>query len=79
MCNLNLHIILFKEKKRKIEAPVPTRVGKKRRAKGPDAANKLPAGLCPSCLHVALVSYRVYHLYLCMYVCMYAFIRTYLP
>jgi 26S proteasome regulatory subunit T2 len=43
MCNLNLHIILFKEKKRKIEAPVPTRVGKKRRAKGPDAANKLPA------------------------------------
>lgn len=43
MCNLSLHIILFKEKKRKIEAPVPTRVGKKRRAKGPDAANKLPA------------------------------------
>jgi len=31
------------EKKKKYEPPVPTRVGKKRkRAKGPDAANKLP-------------------------------------
>jgi 26S proteasome regulatory subunit T2 len=34
-----------KEKeKKKYEAPVPTRVGKKKkRARGPDAANKLPA------------------------------------
>jgi len=32
-----------KEKKRKYEPPIPTRVGKKRKkAKGPDAANKLP-------------------------------------
>jgi 26S proteasome regulatory subunit T2 len=32
-----------KEKRRKYEPPVPTRVGKKkRRAKGPDTANKMP-------------------------------------
>ena len=33
-----------KEKKKKYEPPVPTRVGKKKRkAKGPDSANKLPS------------------------------------
>lgn len=31
-----------KDKKKKHEPPIPTRVGKKRRTKGPDAANKLP-------------------------------------
>ncbi|XP_033104756.1 26S proteasome regulatory subunit 4 [Anneissia japonica] len=31
-----------KDKKKKYEPPVPTRVGKKRKVKGPDAANKLP-------------------------------------
>ncbi len=32
------------KEKKKYEAPVPTRVGKKKkRSKGPDAANKLPA------------------------------------
>ena len=41
------HVLILhvKGEKRKTEAPVPTRVGKKRRAKGPDAANKLPAGM----------------------------------
>lgn len=34
-----------KDKKKKYEPPVPTRVGKKKRKmKGPDAANKLPLG-----------------------------------
>ena len=34
-----------KDKKKKYEPPVPTRVGKKKkRSKGPDSANKLPAG-----------------------------------
>ena len=34
-----------KDKKKKYEPPVPTRVGKKKkRMKGPDAANKLPQG-----------------------------------
>lgn len=34
-----------KDKKKKYEPPVPTRVGKKKkRMKGPDAANKLPLG-----------------------------------
>jgi len=31
-----------KDKKRKYEPPVPTRVGKKKKMKGPDTANKLP-------------------------------------
>ena len=35
----------FQDKKRKYEPPVPTRVGKKKKKiKGPDAANKLPQG-----------------------------------
>lgn len=34
-----------KDKKKKYEPPIPTRVGKKKRkAKGPDAATKLPQG-----------------------------------
>jgi 26S proteasome regulatory subunit T2 len=34
-----------KDKKKKYEPPIPTRVGKKRRrTKGPDAAMKLPQG-----------------------------------
>ena len=37
---------LFQDKKRKYEPPVPTRVGKKKKKiKGPDAANKLPQGM----------------------------------
>lgn len=35
-----------KEKKRKYEPPVPTRVGKRKKMKGPDTANKLP-GVTP--------------------------------
>lgn len=31
-----------KEKKKKYEGPVATRVGKKKKKKGPDAAHKLP-------------------------------------
>jgi 26S proteasome regulatory subunit T2 len=30
--------------KKKYEPPIPTRVGKKKRTKGPDAAMKLPQG-----------------------------------
>ena len=30
------------KEKKKYEAPIPTRVGKKKRVKGPDMANKLP-------------------------------------
>ena len=33
-----------KEKKKKYEPPVPTRVGKKRK-RGPDSAHKLPQGM----------------------------------
>ncbi|NWY32773.1 PRS4 protein, partial [Pheucticus melanocephalus] len=41
-----------KDKKKKYEPPVPTRVGKKKKkTKGPDAASKLPPGWC----HVKLV------------------------
>ena len=37
--------IFFQEKKRKYEPPVPTSVGKKKKkVKGPEAANKLPLG-----------------------------------
>lgn len=37
---------LFKDKKKKYEPPIPTRVGKKqKKTKGPDAANKLPQGI----------------------------------
>ena len=31
-------------KKRKFEPPIPTRVGKKKKIRGPEAANKLPQG-----------------------------------
>lgn len=38
-------LIFLKEKKRKYEAPIPTRIGKrKKKGKGPDAATKLPTG-----------------------------------
>ena len=38
-------IFAFQDKKRKYEPPVPTRVGKKKKKlKGPEAANKLPMG-----------------------------------
>lgn len=38
-----------KDKKKKYEPPVPTRVGKKKKkTKGPDAASKLPLGKCSS-------------------------------
>ena len=34
-----------KEKKKKYEAPIPTRIGKRKKgSKGPDTASKLPAG-----------------------------------
>lgn len=36
-------VYLIKDKKKKYEPPVPTRIGKKKkRTKGPEAANKLP-------------------------------------
>lgn len=35
-----------KDKKKKYEPPIPTRVGKKKKkTKGPDAASKLPLGM----------------------------------
>lgn len=35
----------MKDKKKKYEPPIPTRVGKKKKkTKGPDAASKLPLG-----------------------------------
>lgn len=35
----------LKDKKKKYEPPIPTRVGKKKKkTKGPDAASKLPLG-----------------------------------
>ena len=38
-----------KEKKKKYEAPIPSRIGKrKKQSKGPDAASKLPAGASTS-------------------------------
>lgn len=39
-----------KDKKKKYEPPVPTRVGKKKKkTKGPDAASKLPLGKHSAC------------------------------
>lgn len=39
-----------KDKKKKYEPPVPTRVGKKKKkTKGPDAASKLPLGELSAC------------------------------
>lgn len=39
-----------KDKKKKYEPPVPTRVGKKKKkTKGPDAASKLPLGKRSAC------------------------------
>lgn len=38
--------IFSQDKKKKYEPPIPTRVGKKKKKlKGPEAANKLPQGL----------------------------------
>jgi len=38
-------LLYYKEKKRKYEPPVPTRVGKKKKKlKGPETASKLPKG-----------------------------------
>lgn len=37
--------LFIQEKKRKYEAPIPTRIGKRKKGgKGPDAATKLPTG-----------------------------------
>lgn len=46
ICLLSLDgLCRFQDKKKKYEPPVPTRVGKrKKKVKGPDAANKLPLG-----------------------------------
>ena len=42
-----LWVFLFvQEKKRKYEPPIPMRVGKKKRSRGPETANKLPQGKC---------------------------------
>ena len=42
---LSLNSVIVQDKKKKYEPPIPTRVGKKqKKAKGPDAANKLPQG-----------------------------------
>jgi 26S proteasome regulatory subunit T2 len=44
-----------KDKKKKYEPPIPTRVGKrKKKMKGPDAANKLPQGQLHCCLFILL-------------------------
>ena len=41
----NISCVTFKDKKKKYEPPIPTRVGKKKKkTKGPDAASKLPLG-----------------------------------
>ena len=38
-------LVIYQDKKKKYEPPIPTRVGKKqKKTKGPDAANKLPQG-----------------------------------
>lgn len=52
----------LKDKKKKYEPPIPTRVGKKKKkTKGPDAASKLPLGkelkrvvMCSICLVACL-------------------------
>lgn len=49
-CNYSLLLLFSQDKKKKYEPPVPTRVGKKKKkSKGPDAANKLPQGISISC------------------------------
>lgn len=51
---IHIYLLLFstasiceqKDKKKKYEPPIPTRVGKKKKkTKGPDAASKLPLGM----------------------------------
>ena len=38
-------VVVFQDKRKKYEPPVPTRVGKRqKKSKGPDSANKLPQG-----------------------------------
>jgi hypothetical protein len=47
---LHFRFIHLKDKRKKYEPPVPTRVGKKqKKLKGPEAANKLPLGKYDSC------------------------------
>ena len=54
-----MHCIIIKEKKRKYEPPVPTRVGKKKKKlKGPDAVNKLPT----VCSSDTLSQFRLFNL-----------------
>lgn len=38
-------VFVMQEKKRKYEPPIPSRVGKRKRVRGPEAANKLPQGM----------------------------------
>ena len=42
---MHVYNIFLQEKKRKIEPPVPTRVGKKKKLRGPETTNKLPLGM----------------------------------
>ena len=48
-------VCCVQEKKKKYEPPLPTRVGKKRRLRGPEAANKLPPGE-PATSHTRLTT-----------------------
>ena len=62
-----INFLSFQEKKRKIEPPIPTRVGKKKKSRGPEAANRLPQGLQDHC-HVIVMRLLCvcYSLYFCV-------------
>ena len=60
-----------KETKRKYEAPIPTRVGKKKKLRGPEAANKLPLG------NFSVVF--IIHIYIHTYVHTYIHTYMYVP
>ena len=53
------------EKKRKYEPPIPMRVGRKKRNRGPDTANKLPQGQHTVDVHVHVHTCAMYIYILC--------------
>ena len=51
-------LVIYQDKKKKYEPPIPTRVGKKqKKTKGPDAANKLPQGTLSKDIYIT-TSYK---------------------
>ena len=58
------------KEKKKYERPLPTRVGKrKKKSKGPDAANKLPSGIYVYLYNILKILYlKTIKIHICIYV-----------